>query len=82
MQPCFVPKTYDPFHLCFAEAVRQHRPDFVLEEIKEEKDKASLNMNLGSRIGKLMRQLAQKIKEQQLTGGSFDPEICRKLTGP
>ena len=24
----------------------------------------------------------QKIKELQLTGGSFDPEICRKLTGP
>ena len=70
----------DPFHLCFAEAVRQHRPDFVLEEIKEEKDKASLNMNLGSRIGKLMRQLAQKIKEQQYCINGIIEELGKDYT--
>ena len=62
----------DSFHPCFAEAVKQYRPGFVLKEIEKEKQKACLNMNLGSKIGKLMRQLAQKIKEQCCINGIIE----------
>lgn len=71
----------DPFHRCFADAVKKHRPDFVLEIIRQEKQAHSLRMNLGSKIGKLMKQLSQKIKDQSCIRGILEERGEDKSNG-
>ena len=59
----------DPSQHCFADAVKIYRPQFILNAIYENKQRQLSNVNLGSKVGKLMRMLSQKIKHLNCVQG-------------